>query len=421
MFQILEAGTSVFEVFLVHILFQNWFGLREKSTIKSVLLAIAYLFLNLSYTFLDIAPLVRTGMAVVCVAVYAYFQYDTSKFSAFYGALTYMVITVLAEYVTMVVMNQLSYDTELLMTFGKERAVYIAFAKLINLLCIIIAAVLLGRNRGPMKVQQILPLIPCQLISMYICQMCYEISWDGNGFSGKFLLVLLGLLYINAMVIVFIQAIAAHAESLRQRELEEQNFKLQREYYMQVQKDQAETHALWHDIQKYVLAMQAAASAGSEATQREFQILRQEFQKIGTIVDVENQELNVILNHCVQKASAAGIKVNLDVSVPPALPVSAVDLSIIIGNTVDNAIAACQSLSGADSRINIMLRKNHDMLFYEIDNPYTPSAPAKKEKGHGYGLKNVQRCVEKYHGSFASAQTDGIYRVSICLNIGVEP
>ena len=69
---------------------------------------------------------------------------------------------------------------------------------------------------------------------------------------------------------------------------------------MQVQKDQAETHALWHDIKKYVLAMQAAAGSGDDKVQQEFGNIQQEFNKIGNVVDVDNTELSVILNHCVQ-------------------------------------------------------------------------------------------------------------------------
>lgn len=417
MFQIIELGTSVFEVFLIHILFENWFGLRDGSRAKHGLLFVLYFSANCAYTLLSIAPLIRSIIAVVCIAIYAYLQYDTNKVSAIYGSITYIAISVLTEYITMVIMNQLSYDTAQLMTYGKERVVYIIFAKLVNLIGVIIAGAVLGRNKGPLKIQQIVPLLPCQLISIYICSVFYNASWTTTEFSGSFIWALLGLLYINAIVIVLIQVMTVHGERLRQRELAEQNYQLQQEYYLQVQKDQAETHALWHDIKKYVLAMQAAAGSGDERVQQEFGNIQQEFNRIGNVVDVDNTELSVILNHCVQKASAAGIKVHLDVAVPPMLDVSAVDLSVIIGNTVDNAIEACQVIMDVAPTINIMIRQSGEMLFYTIDNPFTESAPKKKGKNHGYGLKNVQKCVDKYNGQMVSEQDDGVYRISIRLNL----
>ena len=279
----------------------------------------------------------------------------------------------------------------------------------------------MGRVRSvtgrPLKLQQIAPLLLCQLISMYIIHVIYLTMRDTSTASASFGVILLGLLYINAIVIVYIQAISAHGQRLTQIELAEQNYQLQQEYYQQLQKDQAETHALWHDIKKYVIAIQAAAGAGGEKAQQEFESIQQEFGKIGTVVDVDNAELNVILNHCVQKASSSGIKVQLDVAVPPTLNVSAVDLSVIIGNTVDNAIEACQLLHDSSAVIHIMLRKNNDMLFYGVENPYSPSAPKKEGTNHGYGLKNVKKCVGKYHGRLALEQSDNMYRVSIYLNI----
>ena len=417
MFQILELGTSVFELFLVHILFENWFGLREGSALKHIGLLIAYFISNCIYTLLDVEPIVRSSIAVLCIAVYVYFQYDTTKLSAAYGSITYIAIAILTEFITLQIMNLLRYDVAVLMTYGTGRAIYILFAKLVNLIGVIVAGVILGRNRGPLKFQQIAPLLLCQIISMYIVYVVYEAMKDTSTPDAGFLLVVLGLLYINAVVIIYIQSITAHGERLRQIELAEQHYQLQQEYYQQLQKDQAETHALWHDIKKYVIAMQAAAGAGGEKVQQEFEIIQQEFNKIGSVVDVDNAELNVILNHCVQRASASGIKVHLDVSVPPVLNISAVDLSVIIGNTVDNAIEACQLLPDSSPGIHIMLRKNNDMLFYGIDNPYVPSAPKKRGTNHGYGLKNVKKCVDKYHGYFALEQSDGMYRVSIYLNI----
>ena len=416
MFEVLELGTSVFELLLVHILFVNWFGLREGSALKHIGLLIAYFISNCIYTLLPVTPIMRSAIAVICIAFYSYFQYDTTKLSALIGAVTYLVIAMLTELIPLQIMNLLSYDVTDLMSYGRERAVYIIFAKLVNLIGVIVAGVVLGRNKGPLKLQQIAPLLLCQLISMYIIHVIYLTMRDTSTASASFVVILLGLLYINAIVIVYIQAISAHGQRLTQIELAEQNYQLQQEYYQQLQKDQAETHALWHDIKKYVIAMQAAAGAGGEKAQQEFESIQQEFGKIGTVVDVDNVELNVILNHCVQKASSSGIKVQLDVAVPPTLNVSAVDLSVIIGNTVDNAIEACQLLHDSSATIHIMLRKNNDMLFYGVENPYSPSAPKKEGTNHGYGLKNVKKCVDKYHGRLALEQSDNMYRVSIYLN-----
>ena len=50
MFEVLELGTSVFELLLVHILFENWFGLREGSALKHIGLLVVYFIANCIYT-----------------------------------------------------------------------------------------------------------------------------------------------------------------------------------------------------------------------------------------------------------------------------------------------------------------------------------------------------------------------------------
>ena len=131
MFEVLELGTSVFELLLVHILFENWFGLREGSALKHIGLLIAYFISNCIYTLLPVTPIMRSAIAVICIAFYSYFQYDTTKLSALIGAVTYLVIAMLTELIPLQIMNLLSYDVTDLMSYGRERAVYIIFAKLV--------------------------------------------------------------------------------------------------------------------------------------------------------------------------------------------------------------------------------------------------------------------------------------------------
>ena len=422
MFKLFEIGTSLFECLLVHIFFHNWFGRREVSRAFWLLIFFGYFCTNIILTLAPLPPLIRSALSLICVTIIVRLLYQNSTLSALLGSVLYMCLAVIAEYLTMVVMNALSFDTVTLMETGKVRAVYIVFAKLIHLVLVLVISSILSKNRGPLKFLQVLPLLPCQIISMYICHVLYTASQHVDDLlSGRFVVVLLGLLYMNLISVEFIQNIAARANLQQEKELAEQNYLLQQAYYAQVQKDQVETHALWHDIKKYVLAIQASISEHNNNDSIQIlQHLQDEFSSLGNIVDVENPELNVILNYCVQKASAAGIHVTMDVSVPHTLPVSAVDLSIIIGNTVDNAIEACQALERKDSTIDIMLRLYNRMLFYTVDNPCPTKPMHKDSKNHGYGLQNVTRCVQKYHGTLLTERKDGFFHVSVRLSLPSE-
>lgn len=421
MFFFFEIGTSVVECALTHLLFDAWYGRRSTSLRRLLGGLTIYFLVNCIYTLIPIPPILRTLCAAACFYGVCLLIYNSTPLTAIAGAMVNLAINVLVEYFTLVVMNFLAFDTDQLMNYGPERVSYIVIAKLINIIIVLIAAALLGRHQLRLGIVQIIPLLICQIISIYICQILYLTTTRTPEVLLSFIWVLLGLLYINTVMILFIENLTVAAKAKQKAALAEQNYALQRAYYEEVQKDQANTHALWHDIKKYVLAIEAVAATGNDAAlQQNIALIRDSFAQTGTLVDVGNQEVNVILNHCFQKAKAHDIQVQMDVSVPETLGVSAVDLSVIIGNTFDNAIEECQRLEAEDRIIAVELKQKNDMMVYAIDNPCLEQAVKKRGRAHGYGLFNIRNCIAKYDGTMSTEKRDGHYQVIVRLNTSEE-
>ena len=175
---------------------------------------------------------------------------------------------------------------------------------------------------------------------------------------------------------------------------------------------------MFHDINKALRAMRALASeANSEGANALLIETQKIFEDLGSVVDVGNDVVNIILNEYRQLAEDAGITFTYDVSIPRILSVTAVDLYILLGNTLDNAIEACESLPEEDRYIYLRFGTFHEILFLQIKNPYAEDYPQRsKGKNHGYGLQNVQRCVNKYEGHMATEQKDGVFTLWLRLN-----
>ena len=111
------------------------------------------------------------------------------------------------------------------------------------------------------------------------------------------------------------------------------------------------------------------------------------------------------------------IKVKLDVTIPEVLTISSLSLSIIIGNTFDNAIEACCDLPAEQRIIHLQLRKQYRSLFYRLENPYSDTVRSIRiGEYHGYGLKNINRIVQENHGDFYTKKKDGVFTVQVRLN-----
>lgn len=138
--------------------------------------------------------------------------------------------------------------------------------------------------------------------------------------------------------------------------------------------------------------------------------------EIHQTVDVGNAVVNGILERALEQVQNKGISLDFDVWVSDQLPISAVDLYIIMGNTIDNAIEACQQVPAADSpTISLTLRQQNHTLFYVIDNPIPAKQGKKPGDVHGYGIRNVKNCVAKYHGMTTVSKQDGVFSVQIQL------
>lgn len=127
--------------------------------------------------------------------------------------------------------------------------------------------------------------------------------------------------------------------------------------------------------------------------------------------------VDALLNQYLHTAEENSIKVTLDVTIPEVLSISPLSLSILIGNTFDNAIEACCGLPPEQRKIHLQLRKQYRSLFYRLDNPYSNTSHSLRVGSHhGYGLKNVKRVVQESDGDFYAEKKNGTFTVKVRLN-----
>ncbi len=125
----------------------------------------------------------------------------------------------------------------------------------------------------------------------------------------------------------------------------------------------------------------------------------------------------MILNEYIQVARAAEIEPEKDVQVAEELFLTNADLYVLIGNTTDNAIEACQNLPAEDRRISLKLKTHNSILFFEMSNPFQEDHLHRIQNSyHVYGLQNLVRCVEKYNDKMDVSKAEGIFLVTAYLN-----
>lgn len=343
--------------------------------------------------------------------------YEVQTWPAAFASGSFFVLGSVVEILAMLLIGVRLPDTDLLMQAGAARVIYVVFSNLIQIPLLILVSHFFNREESDLRIVWLLPLISIQLASISVCYVvqCHAADKDFPDYMVFFMAV---LLFVNIMIVFYVEALRKNEKEKYLAELTEQHYHLQIEYYQQLLEKQQETKALWHDIKKYTAEMQAvAAQNDSEQLRQIAQAAEDAYERVKDISAVGNPVVDALLNQYLRSAKENQIQVLLDITIPEVLAISTLLLSVVIGNTFDNAIEACRLIAPEKRVIHLQLRKQNRILFYSIENPYIDAVTQLRVgKHHGYGLKNVERAVNQNNGNFQLEKVDGNFIVQIRLN-----
>lgn len=142
------------------------------------------------------------------------------------------------------------------------------------------------------------------------------------------------------------------------------------------------------------------------------------------LVNTHHSALDALLNQKALVARNRSIDVQFRVNDLSAVKIDLVDLTVIISNTLDNAIEACEKLPVQDRQIYIQVVLDDNELFYAVRNRSLPvdvssdRLPVTTKENpsfHGYGLQNVQTTLAKYHSVYAMDYANGWFEFATDL------
>lgn len=132
--------------------------------------------------------------------------------------------------------------------------------------------------------------------------------------------------------------------------------------------------------------------------------------------------IDSLLSDKLQKATASGIDISFNGLIPSDI-ITPVDLCIIFGNTIDNAIEACQKIDSTSiKKIIITAYQRQNYMFITISNPVVKdviiksnSIPSSKKDNevHGIGLYSVKQVLKKYNGHIVLNCNNNTFKVEI--------
>lgn len=194
---------------------------------------------------------------------------------------------------------------------------------------------------------------------------------------------------------------------------------LQKKYYEEVDKGIRMQRELLHDTHHHIVALSSLLKAGDY--QRLEVYVGQLLEKTGrqyTKRFCANNMANAIIGGYIRMAEDEGISVSVELDIPETLGIADDDLCTVFGNTIENAVEACQRIPVESEHharrfINIKSKVDKGRLIIRIENSCDDElryeqGELKSSKGllGGIGLESVRSVIDRYRGS-SSFETKG--------------
>ena len=137
------------------------------------------------------------------------------------------------------------------------------------------------------------------------------------------------------------------------------------------------------------------------------------------IIDTGNTAFDAIISAKKVLAESKNIEFALKIQIPEKLQVDAVDLCVIFGNALDNAIEACEKIETRRT-INVSAIYDDCQLICKITNTALTSTSdlqtTKADKvNHGFGLENIKQALSKYNHVLKIDQSDNKFVLSFVI------
>ena len=109
-------------------------------------------------------------------------------------------------------------------------------------------------------------------------------------------------------------------------------------------------------------------------------------------------------------------------TVPKETTVTDIDLCVVIGNLIDNAVESCEKVPKEQQFIRLYIGQFKEQLYISVSNATNETVRKLDEEyithkrgDHGHGLKRINLIVEKYDGFINRKNEAGVFVTEIML------
>lgn len=269
------------------------------------------------------------------------------------------------------------------------------------------------------------------LLSLVLIILCIfifvSVNLDAN--IETFQNIIIITFMVNIMMIVLIisiyEKIVGFLQESALEQLKIQKYEMNQNFYDELSEKAKQLSSLRHDFKNHLIIMRGRLE------KKEYNELSNYLDSIVTYVDdasdvilTNNPTISSMLQAKKSVCKKLDIRFDYELEFYKIYKITDIDLIIILGNIIDNAIDAVSKMYDNNKFINLTIKQVNTYLLIKCLNPYyekpiekngqlltTKSDPSL----HGIGLMNVMDSCKKYNGECKYAYGDNEFHIEILV------
>lgn len=377
------------------------------------------------YAFFSEQKLMILGITNFILNFLLTFYYDTTFRHRIYTSISFLCICLIAELLAGYTLNLyakyfLPIDTESLYSLIELSS------KFIQLLMIAIINIFRNRKKQRYSWKYTISILITPIVSLFVAiNLPYPIGSSPYE-SISHTIAIAGLFVMNIVNYVLLESLF-HMKDLEE---EKQQLELQHTYqankYSQISSAYRNTRSILHETKRHFFYIQECA--GQQDYEHILQYLKTAMVTMENAynrVNTGNLVIDSFLSNHLSIAAKESIQYDTNIQiVPDRVPVDDYNLSILLGNLLDNSLQECRRITPPHPRfVNVEIRTTEREFVIHVANSsrctdaHNMKNDLEYQLFHGYGIENVKKIANIHNGSYDMLQKENVYDVVIIIPI----
>ena len=415
---------ACFEIFAVEVLFSAVAKKRLERKFHILVMSAAIVLNALSSYFLTGTGLTLLIMSTVIALAFG-LSYKVKPFFAIIGGVVYTIVAGASEMIAVLLTGFILGEETL--SFMENDYIFAGMGFICKFIAFIITYFIskkIGKmDLGVSKGQSVLLFIQ-PIATVFVTLVIYKCTYEVRSIP-TFLYAAVAVLMIasNLVTLFLIYRQKDYVESKARLGFANEQIKNQLTHYEELYRYQSEIRTFRHDIKNKLLSVSGLLADGQ--TQSAIDAIKGEVDFLDEanngVINSGNPAVDAVLQSKLAIAESKGITLDYSVKISDKINVDLLELGVLIGNVLDNAIEAAEGLgNGTEKTIFASIITMGGRIVVSVENPVEAQVDTKHigtakadRLNHGYGLKSIKTIAQKYDGDVFVSCEGNIFTTSI--------